>query len=80
MTKKAKNRLPIEVKSGRDYKKHSALNNCMSNSEYNMKEAFVFSNCNIQKEGKITYLPVYMTGFLTENKETDLVIEDIDLW
>lgn len=56
--------LPLEVKSGKDYTKHSALNNCLKNPEYGMTEGIVFANCNVRREGKVTYLPVYMSMFL----------------
>ena len=59
--------LPIEVKSGKDFTKHSALNNILYNEAYKIEEAFVLTTFNIQKEGKITYLPVYMTMFLNED-------------
>lgn len=52
--------LPIEIKSGKDYKRHSALTNILSDANYNIPEAFVFSNANVSREGKITYLPIYM--------------------
>lgn len=72
------NILPIEVKSGKDYTKHSALNNCLSNAEYAIKEAFVFANCNIAKEGKITYLPIYMIGFVEKNNGMELILDNIE--
>lgn len=68
--------LPIEVKSGKDYTIHSAINNCLNNSEYQMNEALVFANCNISKKDKITYLPIYMVMFL-EKDEEQLVLEKI---
>lgn len=36
--------LPIEVKSGKDYAFHLALNNILSNEEYNIPEAIVLCN------------------------------------
>ena len=56
--------VPIEVKSGKDYTVHSALNAFVSNDSYNVKNAFVLSNERLvtQKEG-ITYLPVYCVMF-----------------
>ena len=30
--------MPIEVKSGKDYTIHSAMNNCLANSEYQMQK------------------------------------------
>ena len=59
--------LPIEVKSGKDFTKHSALNNVLSNKDYGIEEAVVFTSYNVKKEEKISYLPIYMTMFLNEN-------------
>ena len=41
--------LPIEVKSGKDYEKHYALDNVMSVAEYGIDEACIFTNENIKK-------------------------------
>lgn len=56
--------LPIEVKSGKDYEKHSALDNVMAAREYGIEEAYVFTNDNIKVKGKLTYFPIYMVMFL----------------
>ena len=40
--------LPIEVKSGKAYNKHSALNNLMNAKEYGIEEAFIFTNDNVK--------------------------------
>ena len=66
--------LPIEVKSGKDYTIHSAMNNCLANPEYQMNEGIVFANCNVSKAGKIVYLPIYMIMFL--QKDTEQIILD----
>ena len=51
---------PIEVKSGRDYKIHSAINKFISNKSYNVVKAYVFSNeRNVFEENGIIYLPIY---------------------
>ena len=60
--------LPIEVKSGKDYYVHFALNNVMKNPEYEIGEAIVFANCDTHVEGGTTYLPVYLCAFLTEER------------
>lgn len=61
--------IPIEVKSGRDYTIHSALNNFVSNESYGIKEAFVLSNTReITHKGKITYLPIYFIIFFQNNQ------------
>jgi predicted AAA+ superfamily ATPase len=56
---------PIEVKSGKDYTVHSALNKLLKNSEYNVLAATVISNeRNVQQVGKVTYMPVYFVMFM----------------
>ena len=57
--------VPIEVKSGKDYTIHSALNTFVSNEDYHTKRAFVLSNERLvrQKE-KIVYIPVYYVMFV----------------
>jgi len=56
--------LPIEVKSGKDYARHNALSNVLSNPEYDIPRAIVLCQENVKVQGKITYLPVYMAMFL----------------
>ena len=63
--------IPIEVKSGKDYKIHSALDKFLSNKDYNIKKAYVFSNePKVYTENNITYLPIYYVMFL-KNESTD---------
>lgn len=58
--------LPIEVKSGKDYKLHVALNNLLESAEYDIPEAVVLSEANVsvgERAGKpVYYLPLYMAG------------------
>lgn len=57
--------VPIEVKSGKDYTVHSALNGFVKNEDYHIKKAIVFSNeRTIKTNGKIVYLPVYFAMFI----------------
>ncbi len=57
--------LPIEVKSGKDYTVHSALDNFLKNPDYNVKEGIVLSNTSERKVKKgIRYLPIYDVMFL----------------
>lgn len=58
--------LPIEVKSGKDYKKHSALQNVLQNEQFHIEQSIVFSHGNVEETEKITYLPIYMIMFLEE--------------
>lgn len=60
--------IPIEVKSGKDYTVHSALNKFLSIAEYNIQRAYVLSNERqvYQKDG-ITYAPIYNIMFFHNN-------------
>ena len=56
--------VPIEVKSGKDYTVHSALNTFVTNEDYHIKKAFVVSNeRTVKQNGKITYIPIYYIMF-----------------
>ena len=60
--------LPIEVKSGKDYTVHSALDNLMAIQDYHIVSSIVLSNeREIKTKGNILYLPIYCVMFL-ENK------------
>lgn len=61
--------VPIEVKSGKDYSVHSALNAFVKSEQYPIKQAFVLSNTReITSKGKITYLPIYFILFFQKDK------------
>ncbi len=63
--------LPIEVKSGKDYTVHSALDNLMDVSDYNIVTSVVLSNeREVKVSGKVLYLPIYYVMFM-ENKMPD---------
>lgn len=71
--------VPIEVKSGKAYKSHKALNNFMDVPDYHMEKAYVFSVGNVEKEGKVIYLPIYMCYLLKEKKIGQMIVEiDMD--
>ena len=61
------NVLPIEVKSGKDYKQHRALANIMDCKEYTLPKAVILCNDNLSVVGKLIYAPIYMTMFLRRN-------------
>lgn len=75
--------LPLEIKSGKDYMVHSALDKFLATPEYHISRAIVLSNeQKAYKEGGITYIPIYYCMFFENNKvdnAEDLVIPHIDL-
>lgn len=64
--------IPIEVKSGKDYTVHSALDRFLATEEYNIKRAYVLSNEQkvFIKDG-VTYIPIYYVMFF--NNESHIV-------
>ena len=70
--------IPIEVKSGKDYTVHSALDKFLANVEYNIKRAFVLSNeqrVYRDKQG-VTYIPIYYVMFF--NNDSNVVVPFLD--
>lgn len=70
--------VPIEVKSGKDYKRHNALDHFMQVPNYHMEKAYVLSTGNVETDGKICYLPIYMTYLLKEEKIGKMIV-DLDM-
>ena len=55
--------VPIEVKSS-NTASHKSLDKFLEKRSRDVDTAYVISPKNLKKEGKITYLPIYMTGFI----------------
>lgn len=63
--------MPVEVKSGKDYTVHSALNRLLDESEYNIVSGVVLSNeREVRRVGKMIYMPVYYVMFLDNRQLT----------
>ena len=70
--------LPVEVKSGKSYQRHSALSNLrLMKGQYGIEDSLVLSSFNVKRENGITYLPVYMLMFLNR-EEHDLPLVDFE--
>ena len=54
----------VEVKSGKSYKRHVALDNLLSVKDYDFFEAIVLCNANVFHERGRVYLPIYAAGWL----------------
>ncbi len=58
--------VPLEIKSGKDYTIHSAINKFLANKSYNVKKGYVLSNeRKIFIKDNIIYLPIYMIMFFS---------------
>jgi hypothetical protein len=73
--------LPLEIKSGKDYTEHSALDKFLETPEYGIDRAIVFSNERkvFQKRG-ITYMPVYYCMFLQYKPDngTTIILPELE--
>ena len=68
--------MPIEVKSGKNYKVHSALDRFLQTKEYNINEAFVLSNAReVETVDGITYLPIYYISCFSHDTEEEVLLE-----
>ena len=64
--------LPIEVKSGKDYKVHSALDRFIATPDYHITRAVVLSNeQKVYEDCGIIYMPVYYVMFFKNQAATD---------
>lgn len=64
--------LPIEVKSGKDYTVHSALDKFLNTADYHITRAVVLSNeREVRKKGEIIYQPIYYCMFYGRDKSLD---------
>ncbi len=75
--------LPIEVKSGKDYTVHSALDKFLTTPDYTISRAFVLSNHReVETINRITYLPIYYSMFIMGNgniRPDDTIVPDVSL-
>lgn len=72
--------LPIEVKSGKNYKVHSALDKFLATTDYHITRAVVFSNeQNVHVEQGITYMPIYYVMFYKNEpvSDSDCIIPEV---
>lgn len=64
--------LPLEIKSGKDYTVHSALDRFLNTPEYHIREAVVLNNeQQVKQEGGITYMPIYYCMFFNNDTAED---------
>lgn len=69
---------PLEIKSGKDYKKHCALENVLKEKNYEIERAYIFLEGNVEIKDQKIYMPIYMIMFL-KNTELENTIYKIDL-
>ena len=70
--------LPTEIKSGKDYYRHNAMDNVLSIAEYAIEEGYVFCNGDVENKGKVTYFPIYMLMFLQKSETPSEIVFNTD--
>lgn len=67
--------MPIEVKSGRDFRRHRALDKFVENEDYHIKKAVLLSNDgNVERAGKVVYMPIYYAMFFRPSTPESFII------
>ena len=69
----------IEVKSGKSYRRHNALDKCMTCENFHIQKAIVLCHNNVQTEEDVTYMPIYMTMFMKKRAYSEPVIYTVDV-
>lgn len=68
--------VPLEVKSGKDYKVHSSLSHFVNTPDYHISKAYVLSNeARVFVENGITYIPIYYIMFFEANSSQQLILK-----
>lgn len=70
--------LPIEIKSGKDYYRHNAMDNILNLPDYDIEEGYVFCNGNVEISDKVSYFPIYMIMFLQKKELPNEIMFDSD--
>ena len=55
---------PIQIKSGKAYKRHSALSRLLATESYGIDLGLVLCEGNVEQDGKVLYAPIYSLAFL----------------
>ncbi len=70
--------VPVEVKSGKDYTVHSALNNLVTHPDYQIESAVVLSNeREVMRVNKILYLPIYFVMFMHAKQQEEMDAKEL---
>ena len=70
--------LPIEVKCGKHYGRHHALNHLMADKDCRVTDAIVLDSDAFKTDGIVSYLPIYMAMFLKPPQLPDKMIYRIE--
>ncbi|MCQ2507404.1 MAG: AAA family ATPase [Dorea sp.] len=66
--------VPLEIKSGKGYKKHKALDNLMGTDEFKIEKGYVLSLENVEVTDSCIYVPIYFIGLFRKKQRKDIII------
>lgn len=69
----------VEIKSGANYRKHTALDNVRRVGNWKDNKAYVFSLSNVFEEDGILYLPWYLAAFMRQSVIPEGTIYHVDV-
>lgn len=56
--------IALEIKSGRGYKAHAAIDDALKIEHYHIDEAYVLAECHVGRDDTLLYLPIYSIGLM----------------
>lgn len=56
--------MPLEIKSGKSYKRHSAMTRALATENFGILRGLVFAETNVEPGDRVDYLPIYMISQL----------------
>lgn len=59
----------LEIKSGSRFHSHAALDKALAMSGYGIDGGIVFAETNVERDGDVTYLPIYMVSLLQRTRQ-----------
>lgn len=69
----------VEIKSGNDYKKHSAMNKLIGIQNWKFDKKYVFCKGNIEVDEDVVYLPWYMVMFYKREQLPENLVFEVDI-
>ena len=69
----------VELKSGKDYKRHSALDKILAVDAWVFRKSLVFCKGNLERERETLYLPWYMLMFYKPQEPPKSMVFELDL-
>lgn len=67
--------VPLEVKTGKDYRSHRALDKLRASTEYSIDKSYILSMSNVEADERCIYMPIYMAGLFDGGRFEDIIID-----